>query len=276
MHVGQHNLGCDVFQRTRSSKRPERSSSSGIVFLQNRDAKHNSELGDLYANGKGVPQDYKKAVKWYPTCCRTGECNLHKIILCVMYYLKDKEVPQDYKEEFKWYRLSADKATVGQCILGELYNKGQGVSQDYKEAVKWYRLSAEQGFATRTIPTWVTMYQKGQGVPQDYKEAVKWYRLAAEQEDAEAQYNLGVMYAQGTRSSKRLCVSTYVVELSASSNGDKIEQIAVEKSIVKSQCLHQQITKAQQLARNWKPGDRIKIAESTSTPQPIKYSTSTT
>ena len=38
------------------------------------------------------------------------------------------------------------------------------------------------------------MHSKGQGVPQDYKEAVKWYRLSAEQGDAQAQYNLGVMY----------------------------------------------------------------------------------
>ena len=37
----------------------------------------------------------------------------------------------------------------------------------------------------------------GQGVPQDYAEAVTWYRKAAEQGDADAQYNLGVMYAKG-------------------------------------------------------------------------------
>ena len=36
-----------------------------------------------------------------------------------------------------------------------------------------------------------------QGVPQDYSTAVKWYSLAAEQGDADAQTNLGVMYANG-------------------------------------------------------------------------------
>jgi TPR repeat protein len=41
------------------------------------------------------------------------------------------------------------------------------------------------------------MYENGQGVPQDYKTAVKWYTLAAEQGDADAQGNLGVMYAFG-------------------------------------------------------------------------------
>ena len=37
----------------------------------------------------------------------------------------------------------------------------------------------------------------GQGVPQDYQEAVKWYRLATEQGDAQAQFNLGLMYRDG-------------------------------------------------------------------------------
>ena len=36
-----------------------------------------------------------------------------------------------------------------------------------------------------------------QGVIPDYREAVKWYRRAAEQGDGDAQNNLGVMYAKG-------------------------------------------------------------------------------
>jgi TPR repeat protein len=41
------------------------------------------------------------------------------------------------------------------------------------------------------------MYLKGSGVPQDDAEAVKWIQRAATQGDAYAQYNLGLMYAQG-------------------------------------------------------------------------------
>ena len=66
-----------------------------------------------------------------------------------------------------------------------MYFIGQGVSQDYKESVKWYRLSAEQGDAEAQFNLGL-MYSEGQGVPQDDKEAVKWYRLAAEQGDADA------------------------------------------------------------------------------------------
>lgn len=41
------------------------------------------------------------------------------------------------------------------------------------------------------------MYAMGVGVPQDYAEAVKWFRKAAEQGLAFAQYNLGLSYDSG-------------------------------------------------------------------------------
>ena len=41
------------------------------------------------------------------------------------------------------------------------------------------------------------MYEQGQGVAHDYAEAVKWYRKEADQGYAQAQYNLGGMYALG-------------------------------------------------------------------------------
>ncbi|NLK41150.1 MAG: sel1 repeat family protein, partial [Planctomycetes bacterium] len=63
----------------------------------------------------------------------------------------------------------------------------------------WYQETlkkAEQGHAAAQYNLGV-MYANGQGVPQDYKEAVKWFRKAAEQGDADAQFNLGLMYANG-------------------------------------------------------------------------------
>ena len=41
------------------------------------------------------------------------------------------------------------------------------------------------------------MYAKGEGVAEDDREAVKWTRLAAEQGLAAAQFNLGLMYDKG-------------------------------------------------------------------------------
>ena len=70
------------------------------------------------------------------------------------------------------------------------------MAQDDAEAVKWYRKAAEQGYAKAQYNLGV-VYAQGQGVAKDDAEAVKWYRKAAEQGNAEAQYNLGVMYDNG-------------------------------------------------------------------------------
>ena len=48
------------------------------------------------------------------------------------------------------------------------------------------------------------MYASGEGVPQDDVEPVAWYRQAAEQGYAKAQYNLGFMCATGRGVSRDL------------------------------------------------------------------------
>ena len=67
---------------------------------------------------------------------------------------------------------------------------------DYATALREWKPLAEQGDADAQFNLGV-MYSHGQGVPQDYAEAVRWYRRAAEQGDADAQFNLGVKYDNG-------------------------------------------------------------------------------
>ncbi|GAB7221611.1 hypothetical protein VoSk93_08230 [Vibrio owensii] len=55
---------------------------------------------------------------------------------------------------------------------------------------------AEQGDADAQFNLGV-IYYRGKGVPQNYQEAAKWLRKAAEQGDARSQYNLGVMFYKG-------------------------------------------------------------------------------
>ena len=55
---------------------------------------------------------------------------------------------------------------------------------------------AEQGNADAQFNLGV-MYDTGEGVPENDVEAVNWYRKATEQGYARAQFNLGVMYADG-------------------------------------------------------------------------------
>ena len=55
-------------------------------------------------------------------------------------------VPQDYVEAVKWYRKAAEQGDASaQYNLGVMYYNGQGVPQDYIQAHMWLNLSAAQG-----------------------------------------------------------------------------------------------------------------------------------
>ena len=68
--------------------------------------------------------------------------------------------------------------------------------KDYATALREWEPLAQQGNADAQYNLGV-MYEKGLGVPQDNKTAMKWYRLSAEQGHAGAQFNLGLMYRKG-------------------------------------------------------------------------------
>ena len=105
------------------------------------DAAAQFNLGLMYANGKGVPQNDKTAVKWYTRAAKQGDA-------------------------------------PAQTNLGWMYDKGRGVPQGDKFAVKWYRLAAEQGYASAQYNLgW--MYANGRGVVQDYVRAHMWFNIAA-------------------------------------------------------------------------------------------------
>ena len=67
---------------------------------------------------------------------------------------------------------------------------------DYAAAYRAWRPLAEQGNARAQYNLGI-MYANGQGVPEDDVQAARWYRMAAEQGYASAQYNLGIMYVYG-------------------------------------------------------------------------------
>ena len=87
--------------------------------------------------------------------------------------------------------------TLGTAQAGPIEDATAAFAErDYGMALGLLRPLAEQGDADAQHNLGV-MYASGQGVPQDYVEAAKWFRLAAEQGLALAQYNLGVAYENG-------------------------------------------------------------------------------
>ena len=62
-------------------------------------------------------------------------------------YAEGRGVPQDEAAAVSWYRLAADQGLAeAQFNLGGMYAEGRGVSQDGAVAARWYRLAAAQGY----------------------------------------------------------------------------------------------------------------------------------
>ena len=80
-----------------------------LPLVAQGDAEAQFRLGWIYAEGKGVTQDYKEAVKWYRLAAKQGE-------------------------------------VVAQYNLGVMYDEGKGVKQDYVRAYMWFNLAASKGY----------------------------------------------------------------------------------------------------------------------------------
>ncbi len=69
------------------------------------DASSQFYLGRMYNNGRGVPQNYKEAVKWWKLASEQGDADA-QISLASMYALGDG-VTQDYIRAHMWANLAA-------------------------------------------------------------------------------------------------------------------------------------------------------------------------
>ena len=99
----------------------------------------------MYANGEGVIQDYKEAVRWFKKAAKQGHAAA-QTNLARMYY-KGQSVRQDYSEAVKWYRKSAEQGYTGaQYHLGEMYETGKGVPINLVMAHMFYNLAVANGY----------------------------------------------------------------------------------------------------------------------------------
>ncbi len=87
------------------------------------------------------------ALKWYRMAAEQGDADA-QTDLGIMYD-NGFGVPQDYAAALKWYRKAAEQGYAdAQHSLGDMYANSYGVTQDYVQAHMWFNLSAAQGDET--------------------------------------------------------------------------------------------------------------------------------
>jgi TPR repeat protein len=148
---------------------------------------------DKPADVKGTPEiaqsDVATAIKFCKTASASSRRALYQLGRA---YAANRQMP----DAISAYRKAADKGSTSAMVeLGVLYGTGSGVAKDEAQARKLFERAAEAGNPGGV--TNLAALSKSGGAPSDPAKARALLAKAAETNLAEAQYQLGLMTADG-------------------------------------------------------------------------------
>ncbi|HSP24355.1 MAG TPA: tetratricopeptide repeat protein [Saliniramus sp.] len=187
-------------------------------------------LGELHAQGLGIPQDFGKAAEWYRLAARRGDANaafaLGSLALEGRGMERDPDLARRHFEEaaeqghapaaynlalmllndntaesIEQAALLLDRAAEAeipdaQHALGVLYARGRGVQEDEARAAALFRRAAENGSLAGAVEYAIALFN-GVGVAKDEAEAAEYFRRAAFRGNAIAQNRLARLHVAG-------------------------------------------------------------------------------
>lgn len=182
-------------------------------------------LAQIYLNGDGVEQDFKKSAYWWEKLAATDNATAQFNL--GLYYAKGCGVARDFAKAAEWMKKAADNGDEDAPTAYEMYSKASedlkkaetgdaaaqaemsklytqiggsldqfGTGNDFQEALKWAKKSAEQGNLDGMYCL-ALCYEHGRGTAMSPSKAVSAYEKAANKGHAPSQWNLAVCYLNG-------------------------------------------------------------------------------
>ena len=159
------------------------------------DPKAMTLLGELYADGLGVPQDDRRAAEWYGLAAARGDSNA--MFALAMFALNGRAGPRDREASTRWLAAAAKLGhPLAAYDLALLYIEGQMFPQDFGRAAEFLRIAAQAGSADAQYALG-TFYKAGRGVPQDPAQAAQWWAKAAQADNTDAQVEYAIALYNG-------------------------------------------------------------------------------
>ena len=136
------------------------------------DAEAQANLGVmLTTRGK-----YQEAASWYKQAADMG-IGTAAYNLGTLYY-NGQGFPQDYERARHWFEMGAARNDpFAEFQLGIMAGDGKGMTQDVNTEMRWYLKAAQQGLPAAQYNLAV-MYHNGEGSAQDDVTAYAWLLLA--------------------------------------------------------------------------------------------------
>jgi len=152
-------------------------------------------LGRIYEKGRGVEQDYAKAMQCYREAAQAGHGSAINNVGAL--YELGLGVDRDYAAAMHWYKKAADHGHErAMSNIGDLYAEGKGVSRDREKAMEWQRRAAANGSGSGMAQLGL-YYEKGWGTKRNVREAIGWYEKGIANGSKVAMFNLALIYAHG-------------------------------------------------------------------------------
>ncbi|HEY1473978.1 MAG TPA: tetratricopeptide repeat protein [Pseudolabrys sp.] len=148
---------------------------------------------DVPGTASIAPSDIATAIKF----CRIAAVSSRRALYQLgRAYASNRQLP----EALSAFRKAADKGSTSAMVeLGVMYGTGTGVAKDPAEARRLFERAAKGG-NVRAVGNLAAL--PGGGAPSDPVEARALLSKAAEANSAEAQFELGLMLAEGTGGAK--------------------------------------------------------------------------
>ena len=115
-----------------------------LKHAQSGDVNAQNELGLLYSEGRGLPQNYLEAKDWFKKAADQGHADA-QVNLGTLYSLGRGAPFSDYMALFWFQKAAEQRNALAFAKLGMMHERGRAVSQSLIEAHKWYSLSVAYG-----------------------------------------------------------------------------------------------------------------------------------
>lgn len=160
-----------------------------------------SDLACIYALGKDVKRDDKKAIELYrqyssspfQDVTQNQEVTIADVYYLISWPINGMIANQRDGDQEQWLIKAAELGSIkAQEEMAKQYEK----KEDYSNALVWLFKLAEQGdeWALFTAGDY---YEEGKGVAKNHKTAIEYYKKAADLGSPYAQYIIGECYLKG-------------------------------------------------------------------------------
>lgn len=144
---------------------------------ENGNAEAQFELGRIYGNGDGVPQDYETAIEWLEKAASQNHPKAQESLGSI--YANGVGVEQDFNTARSLYlRAARNGLGSAQYLMATMYRFGLFESEvDMDQAIAWYQKAARQNIAAAQLALG-KLAMRGKHVKQDDAAALQWLMLA--------------------------------------------------------------------------------------------------